>query len=292
MNNKKKITNTNISIKKKLKIKWINVLILIIMMIFFILLVISLVNIAKWFIDNKNTNKSINKLQEITEITEIIDNENTEILNNNEENTEEPNKENIYFDYIKTNLINVDFSKLKAINKDVVGWINVGGTSINYPFVQTTNNEYYLTHSFDKKYNKAGWVFLDYRNNIKENDKNIILYAHSRLDLSMFGTLSDVLKSKWYNDKSNHIIKISTEYENTLWQIFSTYHIKTTSDYIETNFINDTKYQKFIDLITNRSSHNFKSKPSITDKILTLSTCYSEEEKLVVHAKLIKKQTN
>ena len=79
------------------------------------------------------------------------------------------------------NLINVDF---KSINNKTVGWIQVNGTNI----VQTANNDYYLTYSFDKSYNNTGWVFLDYRNNLKKLNKNIILYAHGRTDKTMFGT--------------------------------------------------------------------------------------------------------
>ena len=72
------------------------------------------------------------------------------------------------------NMIDINFNELKNINNDVKGWIKVNGTNINYPFVQSKNNKYYLTHSFDKSYNSAGWLFLDYRN----NNKNTIIYAH------------------------------------------------------------------------------------------------------------------
>ena len=57
------------------------------------------------------------------------------------------------------NMINVDFNDLKRINQDVVGWLKVNGTNIVYPFVQANDNKYYLTHSFNKLYNAAGWVF-------------------------------------------------------------------------------------------------------------------------------------
>ena len=72
------------------------------------------------------------------------------------------------------NLIDVDFTELKKVNSDVKGWIQVNGTNINYPFVQTKDTKFYLNHSFDKKYNDAGWVFLDYRNNIDLSNKNNI----------------------------------------------------------------------------------------------------------------------
>ena len=93
------------------------------------------------------------------------------------------------------NLINVDFQELKSTNNQTVGWIQVNGTNINYPFVQANDNKYYLTHSFDKSHNTSGWVFLDYRNNIQTLDKNTILYAHGRIDKTMFGTLKNILNN-------------------------------------------------------------------------------------------------
>ena len=68
-----------------------------------------------------------------------------------------------YWDYIKMSLIDVDFSELLKINSSTVGWIQVNVNNINYPFVMANDNKYYLTHTFNKSYNSAGWVFLDYR---------------------------------------------------------------------------------------------------------------------------------
>ena len=187
------------------------------------------------------------------------------------------------------NMINVNFNDLKKTNPDVAGWLKVNGTNINYPFVQASDNKYYLTHSFNKSYNAAGWVFLDYRNNYT-NNKNTILYAHGRNDKTMFGSLKNVLSNGWLNNANNYVIKISTETENSLWQIFSVYHIPTTSDYLQTDFYNDTEYQEFLDMLKNRSSHNFNTNVTSNDNILTLSTCYNNTDKMVVHAKLIKKE--
>ena len=86
------------------------------------------------------------------------------------------------------------------------------------------------------------------------------------------------------------MIFISTEKENTMWQVFSTYRIKTTSDYLRINFQNDNDYQNFLDMITKRSEHNFNTPINTNDNILTLSTCYNNEKKVVLHAKLIKYQ--
>lgn len=185
------------------------------------------------------------------------------------------------------NLINVDFNELKSINSNTKGWIQVNGTNINYPFVLATDNKYYLTHSFDKSYNGAGWVFLDYRNNINELSKNTIIYAHGRLDTTMFGSL----KSGWLNNSNNYVVKLSTEYENTLWQVFSVYHIPTTSDYIKVDFNSNDDFINWTTMLFNRSTYNFNTNVSGNDNILTLSTCYNDNEKVVLHAKLIKRET-
>ena len=193
-------------------------------------------------------------------------------------------------DYVQMNMINVDFSELKQVNSDVVGWIKVNGTNINYPYVQTTNNDYYLKRAFDKSYNEAGWVFLDYRNKNTSYDRNTIIYAHGRSDLTMFGSLRFILKNGWLNDTNNFVIKISTETENTMWQIFSVYHIPVTSDYLQIDFYTDSEFKVFTNRLIDRSAYNFNTKVNETDNVLTLSTCYNESERMVVHAKLIKRE--
>lgn len=274
-NNKKKKR------KKKKNTTWIFV---ILFSIFISIIVFCLIKIFIWGKDNKDTSKVINDITNAVNVTLRDDDDNTELVNDtNEEETSD------YWYYIKFPLIDVDITELKEKNSDTVGWINVNNTNINYPFVQTKDNSYYLNHSFDKKYNEAGWVFLDYRNNNDLNNRNTILYAHSRLDKTMFGSLSKVLKSSWYNNKDNHIIRLSTDTENTLWQIFSVYKIPEESYYITTNFNNNEEYSKFLNTIKQRSIHNFNTNLDTNDKILTLSTCYSDTERTVVHAKLIKR---
>lgn len=271
--------------RRKIKIKWKNIILILIIITSIITLLISIFNIIKWKIDSNKTNYEITNIQENINVEEIQDTKNTEII----EPVIEVPKENPYWDYINMNMINVDFNGLKRTNPDVVGWLKVNGTNINYPFVQSSDNDYYLTHSFNKSYNGAGWVFLDYRNN-GTNNKNTIIYAHGRSDKTMFGTLKNVLNNGWLNNTNNYVIKISTETENSLWQIFSVYRIPTTSDYLQTNFNDETEYQNFLDMIKDRSNHNFDTNVASTDNILTLSTCYNNSDKMVVHAKLIKKE--
>lgn len=268
------------------RIKWKNVLLVLIITISSIGLLISLYNIIKWGIDSNKTGNQINEIQDSTAIKEIEDTENTKII----EQEEEIPEVNPYWDYIKMNLINVNFNELKSINNQTKGWIQVNGTNINYPFVQAKDNKYYLNHSFDKSYNSSGWVFLDYRNDISNLNKNIIIYAHGRNDKTMFGSLKNILTSGWLNNSENYVIKLSTEYENTLWQVFSVYRIPTTSDYIKTTF-NGNEFLEFVNMLADRSAHNFNTLVSGSDNILTLSTCYDKNDKVVLHAKLIKKES-
>ena len=250
------------------------------------LFIYSLSNIFNWFKDNKKTDNQVKEIIEKVEVTEIKDNDNTEIIiQEKEEPINSP-----YWNYIKTPLINVDFNELKEINSETVGWINLPGTNINYPFVQTKDNDYYLNHSFDKTNNKAGWIFLDYRNTLFNLNKNTILYGHSRINNTMFGSLKNTLKDSWFQNSDNHIIRLSTETENSMWQIFSVYTIPTTNDYIATDFNNTDEFNNFVNMIILRSVHNFNTNVASTDYILTLSTCYKTDERVVVHAKLIKKE--
>lgn len=271
-------------IKKNNKLKSIYLLICI---IFSIIIIYSVFNIVSWFKDNQKIDKQVNDIINNTKVEEVKDNSNTEII---KQETKIP-ETSIYWTFLKTPLLNVNFDKLKNTNNDTVGWLNVSGTNINYPVVQAKDNSYYLTHSFDKTYNKAGWVFMDYRNKMDNLNKNTIIYAHSRVNNTMFGSLNKTLKKDWYNNKSNHMIRLSTENINSMWQIFSVYTVPNTNDYIKTVFNNDDEFLDFINLIKNRSKFDFATDVNISDNIITLSTCYKTNERVVVHAKLIKKET-
>ena len=185
-------------------------------------------------------------------------------------------------------LIDVNFDSLKKTNSDTVAWLFVGGTNVNYPVVQTSDNDYYLNHSFDKTKNSGGWLFMDYRNSKDDYGRNTIIYGHNMKNQTMFGTLKNLLSRSWYNTEDNRIIKMSSEKYNTLWQIYSVYTLETTSDYIQTEFASDEEYQTFIDLVKGRSIADFNTTVTTSDKTLTLSTCHGSAKKLVVHAKLIK----
>ena len=253
-----------------MKIKKGNLLIGFIQVISIIIIIISLYYIYLWYIDNKKTENILNEIYENTNVS----------------------SDNISVDNdLKIEVENIDFNKLINKNPDTIGWIKVLGTDINYPVVQTNNNDFYLTHSFDKSYNKAGWIFADYINkNLKNNelDKNTIIYGHNRQNNSMFGTLSNVFKEEWLSNKKNHYINFSTLNNNMVWKVFSTYTIEKEEYYIQSNFSSDEEYISFLNTIKNRSTYKYDVNISKEDKILTLSTCTNVGKgRTVLHAKLI-----
>lgn len=285
MKKKSKLNQTRVGRRKIKKIKKIKKYCwLTLSLIALLLLTFSGYKIYKWNNDNKKTQKQEKVIKEEIKVKEIPASNDDTLVNAPDD------KNNDYWNYIKLPLINVDFNELLQKNSDTVAFLKVNGTNINYPVVQSTDNSYYLTHSYDKSKNEAGWVFLDYRNDINDLSQNTIIFAHGRWDTTMFGSLKNVFKNDWYNKTDNYVVHLSTPTYNSLWQVFSVYSIPTETYYLTSSFGTTTSYQNFINNIVKRSKWQFNAEVNTNDKILTLSTCYNEKEKVVLHAKLIKLQ--
>lgn len=180
------------------------------------------------------------------------------------------------------------FEKLKEINNDTVGWLTVNNTKIDYPVVQSTDNDYYLYRDYYKNKNRHGWIYMDYRNNIEDLSDNTIIFGHNLANQKMFGTLRYVTNPSWYKKSSNQIITFNTTKANMKWQIISIYKIPVTNDYLVANFASSEDKLNFLDMITHRSIYDFNATYDENTKIITLSTCSNgSKDRLVVHAKLI-----
>lgn len=248
--------------KEKLSNNIKKIIITIIFFIFVLIMIISGIKIFEWLQENKKNKEIIDEIKNTVSIDESIGN---------------------------VNKYNVDFKALKQKNSDTIAWLKVNGTDIEYPVVKTTNNDYYMTHSFDKNYNTAGWVFIDYKNKLDGTDNNMVIYAHNRRDGSMFGTLKNILTQEWQNNKENFIIPFITENEKSEYQVFSVYEIESEDYYITTNFATNSEFQEFINKIKARSEKDFNIDVTTDDSILTLSTCADNNKyRVVLHAKKIK----
>lgn len=248
--------------KEKLSNNIKKIIITIIFFIFVLIMIFSGIKIFEWLKENKKNKDIVDEIKNTVSIDESIEN---------------------------VDKYNVSFEELKQKNSDTIAWLKVNGTDIEYPVVKTTNNDYYMTHSFDKNYNTAGWVFIDYKNKLDGTDNNMVIYAHNRRDGSMFGTLKNILTQEWQNNKENFIIPFITENEKSEYQVFSVYEIESEDYYITTNFATNSEFQEFINKIKARSEKDFNIDVTTDDSILTLSTCADNNKyRVVLHAKKIK----
>jgi len=247
-------------------------------------------------IDYYNNYKNENNINEAQEtIDNILENleydetsENPDIeyidtIENEENNTGNYEPSSYYTKY------NQLFDELSKINKDVVGWIKVNNTKIDYPVVQSTDNKYYLKRDFNKKSNSMGWIYMDYRNNIYNLSNNTIIMGHNIKAGLMFGTLRYATNESWYTNPENQIITFNTKVKNMKWKIFSVYSIPVTNDYLYANFGDLDEFKLFVDKLKSRSIYNFNVEVNKEDHILTLNTCGpTSATRVVVHAVLIK----
>lgn len=218
-------------------------------------------------------------LQEVTSIQEKV---NEAIKENDTSLVEENDNYKIKNNYI---------ASLLTINKDIIGYLKVNNTNINYPVVQAEDNIYYLKKNLNNEDDINGWVYMDYRNSDKILNDNTIIYGHNMYYSGvMFGTLHKVLYSNWYNNEDNLTIEFDTMYESMKWKIFSIYTIQKTSDYLQVSFETPEEKLAYIKMEKNRSIKNFNVEVTENDYLLTLSTCTGDNDRLVVHAKLIQEQ--
>lgn len=180
--------------------------------------------------------------------------------------------------------------KLNQTYPDVVGWLKVPGTTMDFAIFQSTNNERYLRHDRDNKETKWGEPFMDYRNNVKDLNasKNIIIYGHNTETDDNFTPLLNYKSKEFF--KEHRIIEMSTIDGNQRWEIFSVYITDTNFFYIDTTFADAAEYSTFLNSLNNKSMYQTGAKATVDDVILTLSTCdYSRTNgRFVVQAKLIK----
>ena len=242
---------------------------------YFILLIVFF-SFGYVFYDNYSAMQNDNTIKEnITKVIEINNSE--DIITQLNENKKEDEKL----------VVNEDIASLININPEVVAWLKVNNTNIDYPVVQSEDNSYYLKHNIYLEEDNNGWVFMDYRNDTEHLSDNIIIYAHNRYyNGVMFGTLQNTLRYSWYSNPENQIISFRTLFEDLEYQVFSIYKISVTTDYMQTIFADDAERLEFFNMLKDRSIYDFGVELSGDDKIITLSTCADEYNRYVLHAVL------
>lgn len=187
-----------------------------------------------------------------------------------------------------------EYSLIHQKNQRMIGWVKIDDTIIDYPVMQTVNNEYYLDHNFNQEEDRNGCIFMDYQCDVIKGCDNIILYGHHMKSGKMFGTLNKYSKESYYEEHPT--IQFDTIYEKGTYQVMYVFRSKVYSEEDVT-----FKYYQFINAASEKEFHSAMNEmaalslydtgvtASYGDKLLTLSTCDYQEKagRFVVVAKKI-----
>lgn len=215
----------------------------------------------------------------------INSNKNKEIYNNIGNISQKDNK------YVTESMQKV--INLKQENEDIIGWIQIDNTIIDYPVLQATDNNYYLTRNYKKEKSKYGSIFAKSECDIKNNNSNVIIYGHNMKDEQMFNALLKYENKNFYDEHKE--IKIATESEESKYSIVSVFKSRVFYQdeknvfryYNYTKFENEKEYNTYIENCKKIQLYDTGVSAEYGEQLITLITCeYSQENgRMVVVAK-------
>lgn len=230
----------------------------ILLAIFIITFVVSGIILANWYMRMGNAEEKYEEL--------------AELYTNTNDDGEDEGVSNI-----------VDFEQLEDINSDIVAWIKIDNTSINYPVMQTTDNSYYLSKNFYKEDESSGSIFMDYRSKI--TDKNIVVYGHNIKKGTMFADLVNIYEGDLGTDVN---IYLYTSDRMMKFKVFSSY-CTTQEEYSVDTTISKSNFKEFKQTVAEKSEIEFTGNYETASQIITLYTCNnSGKKRIIVHAELEK----
>ena len=181
------------------------------------------------------------------------------------------------------------YEDYKKKNKDVIGWIKVPNTPIDYPVVLGEDNDYYLDHDVNKKKNKHGAIFMDARNKVEGQKRHLILFGHRMNDKSMFGSLYKYEDEDFF--KKNDKITFNFEGKESTWQIFAAHRYNINElNMTAVAFGSGDDFEDYMKTVKEYSKFKNDVKVDGDDQVLTLLTCtkgYGNDDRFVVHFKRI-----
>ena len=281
-----KKTNNSKSKKKKLY-KTLYVIVMILLISVFIGCATYLI---VYFWQAKKIDKQVDQLKDM-----IVEEDDTEFEIAEEETIVDDNGKKIEYTFVDGVKVQRKFAKIFRDNNDFIGWISISGTKIDYPVMQTKEDEeFYLHRDFEKKYNGNGTLFVDADDDVSIPDDNLIIYGHNMKNGNMF---HDILK---YEDedyyKGHKYIQFDTIYGDGKYEVIAAFRTeiydKNYTGFKYYSFISAGTKEEFDDFVSgckNLTTYNIEESAEFGDKLITLSTCayHAEEGRFVVVAKKI-----
>ena len=274
--------------KTKAKRKGIHVIIYLLLSVLIILSIMYIIN----FFSLKKEAKEQSKLLSAIDIyekegtKEVVQNvskdgeekhEETAITENTEEQKEETERM-------------LQVKQLQEQNEDIIGWLEIENTNINYPVLQGTDNSYYMTHNYKKENSKNGAIFLDANYNWNIPSNNLLIYGHNLGNGMMFQELLKYEKESFYQE--HPIIRFTTTEEDAQYEIISVfksrvYHKSEKNVFRYYFFLNnesEEEYNQFVKNAKNASLYPIDATANYGDQLITLSTCsyYVEDGRFAV----------
>lgn len=190
----------------------------------------------------------------------------------------------------------LQIKKLKNDNNEIIGWLEIEGTNINYPVCQSNDNNYYLTHTYKRKKNSNGSLFLDKEYDFSINSLNLLIYGHRNKNGLMFDELLKYKSEDFYRE--HNAIRFTTEYSDDKYEIISIFNSKVYFQdekdvfryYYFVNVRNEDEYNEYIKKCKESSIYRINFNYVYGEKLITLSTCDDSQEngRFVVVAKIKK----
>lgn len=240
-----------------------------------IIAIFSTFFIIRYFYDLYISKSQSNLLNEIN----ITENNNLVINIKEEEDTKN----------LKTERM-LKLEELKKENEDIVGWVEIENTDINYPVLQADDNDFYMNHNYKKEKSQAGSIFLDKDYDFSIPSSNLLIYGHNMKNNTMFQNLPKYNDINFYYE--HPIIKFTSLEEDAEYEIFASFYSKV---YYKTdknvfryyNFVNSSSeedYNNFVSSAKKASLYDTGITPNYNDSLITLSTCsyHTEDGRFVV----------
>lgn len=226
------------------------------------------------YIEEKNAGKEYEKLQQ-------------EVVKEEPKPVEEPEPEPE-----STVEIPIDFAALQQQNPDVYAWIQVPGTEVDYPILQSSNdNTYYLNHTIDGEEKKEGAIFTENYNTKTFEDPNTVIYGHDMKNGSMFQSIHKYMDRSFFDNNRDIVIYMPDQILH--YKIFAAYLTDNKHLLMNYNFWSKDEYQQYLNSIFSMRDMNAfidtSTEVTTEDKIITLSTCYAgiSTQRYLVQAVLV-----
>ena len=189
---------------------------------------------------------------------------------------------------LKRTYAEIDFAGMRAVNEDVIGWIQILDSPVDYPVLDADDNKYYLNHTYDRQWSSYGSIFIEPRNNPDLSERHLVIYGHNMVNESMFGSLLEY-KNQTYADSHPEVIICMPDRDLT-YRVFSAYTAHVDSAAYRMTFSDDASFMDMVEQMKANSVIETDETVTAEDQVLTLSTCTPEGAKkyrFIINAVLV-----